>query len=96
MESRLYWRIMLPAMAAVLVFGLLLIGYAPRGGWILGKIALAMVLVLYHIYCGFIIRTFARGQTPHSSRFFRLFNEIPAVLLIALVALAVYKPVWSG
>lgn len=93
MESRLYWRIMLPAMCAVLLFGLMLIATAPRGVWIIGKITLALVLVLYHLYCGFVIRAFARGRVLHSARFFRFFNELPALLLIALVALAVYKPI---
>ncbi|MGI9338755.1 MAG: CopD family protein [Gammaproteobacteria bacterium] len=92
MESRLYWRIMLPAMVAVLVFGLMLVATAPRGGWIFIKMALAFALVLYHLYCGFVIRAFARGQTPHSARFFRFFNELPALLLVALVFVAVYKP----
>ena len=92
MESRLYWRIMLPAMIVALVFGLSLITYAPRGGWVLAKIALAFLLVVYHVYCGFVIRAFQRGRAPHSAKFFRFFNEAPALLLIALVALAVYKP----
>lgn len=92
MESRLYWRIMLPAMVAVWLFGLLLVATAPRGWWVVGKMALALLLVGYHLYCGFVIRAFARGRVPHSARFFRFFNEVPALVLIALVALAVYKP----
>lgn len=92
MESRLYWRIMLPAMLGTLLFGAAAISYAPRGDWVLAKMALAFFLVLYFVYCGFVIRAFRRGIAPHGSRFFRVFNELPAVALIALVYLAVYKP----
>lgn len=91
MEKRLYWWIMTPAMAAALFFGLWLLRYH-GGGWILGKILTAFLLIAFHIYCGIVLRGFARGQTPHGARFFRLFNEIPALLIVAAVLLAVLKP----
>ena len=91
MESRLYWRIMTPAMFAVLLFGFLLLPHY-KGGWLAAKILLALSLVAFHCYCGFVLRRFARNETPHSARFFRLFNEIPALLLVVIVFFAVLKP----
>ena len=49
-------------------------------------------LIGYHHYCGVVIKRFAAGQPPHSERFFRAFNEIPAVALIVIVILVVVKP----
>lgn len=91
MEKRLYWRIMTPAMCAALFFGALLLQYY-RGGWLAWKILAALLLIVFHIYCGFVARRFGRGEAPHSAKFFRFFNEAPALLLVAAVLLAVLKP----
>lgn len=91
METRLYWRIMLPAMLFALTFGMLLLPHF-KGGWVGAKLALVLLLVLFHGYCGVIIKRFAGGGRPHGARFFRLFNEVPAVLLLGIVLLAVLKP----
>ena len=93
MQSRLYNRIMNPAMAAVLLFGFLLLPYYLRtGGWIAIKLLLVLAMVVFHVYCGFIVKQFNAGKTPHNSKFFRLFNEIPAILIIVIVLLVVIKP----
>lgn len=90
MQQRLYRRIMGPAMAASIIFGFLLMpGFG--GGWLWTKLALVAGLVAFHISCGLYIRRLAAGRAP-SARFFRIYNEIPTVILIAIVLLVVYKP----
>ena len=93
MESRLYRRIMGPAMAAAVVLGFAVMGVGRfSGAWLWSKIALAALLVAFHVWCGRCVRQFARDQNPHSEKTFRIANEIPAVLLIAVVILVVVKP----
>jgi protoporphyrinogen IX oxidase len=96
METKLYRIIMRPSMIAALTFGIavLLIGwsaFAPTV-WLWLKLIGVVALLGYHHYCGRIIRAFAADQNPHSERFYRIFNELPAVLLIVIVVLVVVKP----
>ena len=91
METRLYWRIMLPAMLLALAFGLLLLPHF-KGIWVVAKLLLVLLLVLFHLYCGVLVKRFAAGDRPHSARFFRFFNEVPALLLLGIVLLVVLKP----
>lgn len=100
MESKLYRIIMRPSMIATLLLGasLLLIRWDGIAGslWIWIKISLVLILVGYHHYCGALIRQFGSVTSPDqhrvSERFLRIFNEIPALLLILVVLLAVTKP----
>jgi protoporphyrinogen IX oxidase len=96
MEGKLYRIIMRPSMIATLVFGisLLAIGwsaFAPTV-WLWLKLLGVVALLGYHHYCGRIIRALAVDQNPHSERFYRMFNEVPALLLIVIVVLVVVKP----
>jgi protoporphyrinogen IX oxidase len=61
-------------------------------GWLFTKLALVAALVLFHLYCLQIMRGFRAGTAQHSHVFYRWINEIPALLLIAIVLLAVVKP----
>lgn len=96
MESRLYRVIMRPAMILTLVFGiwLLVLGWSAfaASGWIWVKIAGVVALLGYHHYCGRLIRDFEADANRHSQRFYRMFNEVPTLLLIAIVVLVVVKP----
>jgi protoporphyrinogen IX oxidase len=96
MESKLYRVIMRPAMIASIVLGVMLLVLAwqafAAAGWIWAKLAGVVALVGYHHYCGRLIRDFAAGQNRHSEKFYRLFNELPTVLLIIIVILVVVKP----
>ena len=93
MESRLYRRIMGPAMGAAILLGFAAMGAGRLGGgWLWTKIALVGVLLAFHIWCGRCVRKFARDETPHSEKFFRVANEAPAILMIAIVILVVLKP----
>ena len=96
MEAKLYRIIMRPAMIVAVVFGLvtLALGWSAfaASGWLWLKLAAVVALLGYHHYCGRLIRDFAAGETPHSERFLRIFNEVPALLLILIVVLVVVKP----
>ncbi len=60
--------------------------------WLHIKLALVAALVVYHFYCGKLMRDFAAGQNRHSHVWYRWFNELPVLVLFAAVILAVVKP----
>ena len=60
--------------------------------WIWLKVALVVALIGYHHYCLGIIKAFTRGEIRHSEKFLRIFNEVPVLILISVVFLAVLKP----
>jgi putative membrane protein len=92
MERKLYWGIMTPGAVLTTVFGIWLLNYGFSGGWLHAKLALVLVLILYHVYCGFLIAEFKHDRNRHGHVFYRWLNEIPTVLLIAIVILVVVKP----
>ena len=93
MERRLYAITTLGGALAV-GFGLwLLFGWFwPPPLWLRLKLVLVALLVLYHVACGVMGRRFARGENRLTPRFYRLWNEIPSLLLVAIVLLAVLRP----
>ena len=66
-------------------------GYMQQG-WLHAKLALVLVLIGYHIWLIRLVRQFAQDRIGYSSRWLRLFNEVPAVLLIGIVVLVVVRP----
>ena len=77
------------------IFGLCLIAAAPgylHFGWLHAKLTLVAALIGYHIWCRVLMRTLREGRNTHSQRWYRMFNEAPALLLIAIVILVVVKP----
>ncbi|MGH8399917.1 MAG: CopD family protein, partial [Gammaproteobacteria bacterium] len=76
-------------------FGLwLMLGwFLPMPVWLHIKLGLVVLLLLYHMYCQVLIRNFRLGRNRHGSGFYRWFNEFPSLLLVAIVLLAVLKPV---
>lgn len=96
MERRLFWGITTPGGVLTVVFGLALMAVygdiALQWGWLHAKLALVLLLIGYHAWCGFLVRAFARGGNRHSATWYRWFNEVPTVLLIAIVILAVVRP----
>ena len=94
MERRLF-AIMTVGGLATVVFGIALLvavpPYAYRG-WLHVKLALVALLIAYHGYCYKLMRDFAQGRNARTARWYRLFNELPSLLLIGIVALAVVKP----
>ena len=96
MERRLLRGIMNPAMIAVYVFGILLLltpGVVEWSrGWIWAKLALVAALTAYHHLLGRWRKEFAEDRNPRPQRFYRAVNEVPTLLLIAIVVLVVVKP----
>ena len=96
MEANLLRIIMNPAMVAAWTFGLLLLtrpGFALGAGfWLWTKLALVVILSGYHGFLAAERKKFLTGAAPHSSRFYRMINEIPPVLTVFIVILAVVKP----
>lgn len=83
--------------ALTLIFGLwLLFSYALQAyqgqGWLHAKLGLVAILFAYHHICGRYVRAFREERNTHSSRYYRLFNEVPSILLISIVILAIVKP----
>jgi len=92
MERKLY-RFMLPLALLALGFGLWLwLGYGISGAWMHAKLTLVAVLVAYHWYCGRLLADFSRDQNKHSHIWYRWFNEVPVLVLAAVVILVVVKP----
>ena len=96
MESKLYRVIMNPSMLVTLVLGIWMLvdrwqAYSTHT-WMWLKIALVVILIGYHHYCLTIMKNLAAGTSPHSDKFLRVFNEIPVLILIAIVILVVVKP----
>ena len=96
MEKRLFNFIMMPAMILTWLFGILLIGslglhvfYEP---WFILKAILVLLLTHYHFYLGKCLRLFAIDQNTKTSKFFRVINEVPTLLLIFIVFIVVFKP----
>ncbi len=93
MERKLYRGIMTPSMALTLLFGFWLwFGYGFGGAWLHLKVALVVLLVAYHFWMGKLVRDFARDANARTHVFYRWINEIPLVLLVAIVILVVVKP----
>lgn len=92
MEGKLY-RFMTPLgiLAVLLGFGLWF-GYGYSGGWLHAKSALVSLLIGYHLYCGHLMREFAAGRNRHGHRWYRVFNEVPVLVLVIVVFLVVLKP----
>src|SRR5215469_13601060 len=94
MERRLYFIMSLGALLAVLC-GIAMIISAPgylTMGWLRAKLLLVAVLVGYHGWCYRVMLDFRAGVSRHTQRWYRLFNEVPGLLLLAIVILAVVKP----
>lgn len=87
------FRFMTPLAVLALVFGLLLwLGYGVSGGWLHAKLALVAVLVGYHGYCYKLLQDFVQQRNRRSHVWFRFFNELPVLLLLAVLILVVVKP----
>ncbi len=96
MERKLYYYITTPGAVLTILFGLWMISFNFHGymsmQWLHIKLSLVILLILYHIYLGKLLNDFAKDRDQHSTTFFRIINEIPAIFLMAIVILAVVKP----
>ena len=96
MEKRLYFYIMNPAMILSWVFGVLLIytqGQESLGFlWMKVKLGLVTILTAYHFYLLAILKDFQLDNNTKNSKFFRIINEVPTILLITIIFVVVFKP----
>ncbi|MEK6244400.1 MAG: CopD family protein [Pseudomonadota bacterium] len=94
MERKLFWGIATPGGVLTIVSGLWLwLGwFQGAGGWLHAKLALVMVLVVYHLWCGKLMLEFRSERNSKSHVWLRWFNEIPVLILVAIVLLVVFKP----
>ncbi|MFQ5993564.1 MAG: CopD family protein [Acidiferrobacterales bacterium] len=94
MERKLFVGIMTPSAILALVFGVWLwLSYGFAGAWLHIKVALVIVLIAYHAYCGKLMLDFRHDRNRHGHVFYRWLNELPVVILIAVVVLTVVKPI---
>ena len=94
MERKLYNGIMTPSAIATLGSGAWLLSYGFWGNWMIAKLCLVLLVLVFHIWCGLIINQFKRNQNQRSHVFYRVMNEAPVLLLVAIVILVVVKPIF--
>ena len=91
--ARKLYRFMTILAVPALVFGLWLwLGYGISGGWMHAKLVLVILLIGYHHACGSLLKKFEQKRNTRSHVWFRWFNEIPVVALLATLILVVLKP----
>ena len=97
MERKLYFYIMMPAMVLSWIFGLLLIsniGFDQLANkWLEIKLILVLILTIYHLFLGVCLKKFSIDKNTYSSKFYRIFNEVPTILLILIVFIVIFKPI---
>ena len=95
MERKLYYGIMAPGAILTIGFGLWLwLGWyrGAFGAWFHAKLAIVVVLVAYHLWCGRLLSDFKHDRNTRSHGWLRWFNEVPVLLLFAAVILVIVKP----
>lgn len=95
MERKLFRGIMTPSMVITLALGIWMLFEMPfwlSQGWMHAKLALVVLLVVYHHACLYHLKRFARGENTRGHVYFRWFNEVPLLPLIGIVLLVVIKP----
>lgn len=96
MERKLYRGIMMPGMIMTIIFGGWLLLQFDRMFlstlWLQIKLALVATLIIYHFYCGHLVKVFKNDNNQYSHIFYRWLNEYPTIVLIAVVILTVVKP----
>ncbi len=96
MEKKLFNYIMMPAMILTWLFGLLLVsslGFLVfLEFWMQAKVVFVLLLTFYHFYLGRCVKLFSINQNLNSSKFYRIINEVPTILLILIVFIVIFKP----
>ena len=97
MERKLYNYIMMPAMLISWLFGILLIhtlGFSIFFElWMQIKTAAVVILTYYHFTLGKYLNDFAKDNNQKTSKFFRIYNEIPTIILIVVIFVVIFKPI---
>ena len=97
MEKKLYFYIMYPAMALSWAFGLMLIsiiGFSSLSFlWLKMKLLFVVLLTIYHFYLGKCLNKLKEDTNNKTSKFFKIINELPTILLILIVFIVIFKPI---
>ena len=97
MEKRLYFYIMRPAMILSWLFGIILIYISGidifSQLWMHIKLGLVVVLTIYHEYLGICLKSLKLNTNSKTSKFFRIINEVPTILLIFIIFIVIFKPI---
>lgn len=95
MERRLFWGIMTPGAVLTAVFGISMLAvnwdFYMQQSWMQLKLVFVALLVGYHVWCGLLVKRFKHGTNRHGHIWYRRFNEIPTIALVAIILLAVVK-----
>ncbi|MET0857260.1 MAG: CopD family protein [Telluria sp.] len=92
MARKLYRFTSMLMIPAVLLGAWLWLGYGFKGGWLHAKLALVILAIGYHHACGSMLRKFEKGANRRAHTWYRWFNEVPVLLLVAITILVVVKP----
>ena len=96
MEKRLFFYIMNPAMIASWLFGVLLIYIIGTENlfnlWLQLKLIMVLLLTAYHFFLFHCLKNFSQDNSRYSSKFYRIANEVPTILLVGLIFTVVFKP----
>lgn len=96
MERKLYYGITTPGGIITVILGLWLLNYNLSGylqiGWMQAKLILVGLLMIYHLYCGKLLNDFKHDRNKRTHVFYRWLNELPTVILIAVVILVIVRP----
>ena len=97
MERKLFFYIMMPAMILSWIFGLILILILGIDVfftlWLKLKLLFVILLTIYHFYLFKLLKDFSLNRNTKSSKFFRILNEVPTILLILIVFIVIFKPI---
>jgi len=97
MERKLFFYIMMPAMILSWIFGLILIFTIGIDIfftlWVKLKLLFVILLTIYHFYLSKLLKDFNLNRNTKSSKFFRILNEVPTILLILIVFIVIFKPI---
>ena len=97
MERKLFFYIMMPAMILSWIFGFILILTIGADVlftlWVKLKLLFVILLTIYHFYLSKLLKDFNLNRNTKSSKFFRILNEVPTILLILIVFIVIFKPV---
>ena len=97
MERKLFFYIMMPAMILSWIFGLILIFTIGIDVfftlWLKLKLLFVILLTIYHFYLSKLLKDFNLNRNTKSSKFFRILNEVPTILLILIVFIVIFKPI---
>ena len=97
MEKRLYFYIMRPAMILSWLFGIILIYISGIDVfsqlWMHIKLGLVVLLTIYHEYLGICLKSLKLNTNTKTSKFFRIINEVPTIILIFIIFIVIFKPI---